>query len=134
MAATTPEMPELVEFGVCTACGQSIGWVTVRPGKTRRPVDPQPRALAEYALLRDGRVAVNLRNPTVDPAFESYGGPRFWDHAKTCPVPSMSTARAAGSLFLDYVEDVHRHSGRPSRPHHDLVVESQRAQIRRRYG
>ena len=122
-------LPELVDFGICQACGQKIGWVTVRPGETRRPVDPEARELAEYALLRNGRAAVNLRHPSVDPSFESYDGPRFWDHAKTCPVPSMRTARSAVGQYLGYVDDVYSHNGRPSRPHEDPAPEASRANL-----
>jgi hypothetical protein len=95
MAAITNERPALRDFSSCRSCGEPIGWVTVQPGHVRRPVDPDPKPLAEYALLRNGVTAVNLRSPEVDDRFEHYDGPRFWDHQKTCPVPSMTTARAA---------------------------------------
>ena len=95
MTSTAQTYPELRDFGSCRSCGERVGWVTVKPGHLRRPVDPRPKPLAEYALLRDGVTAVNLRDAEVDERFEHYDGPRFWDHRKTCPVPSMVTARAA---------------------------------------
>jgi hypothetical protein len=93
-------LPELQDLSICKACGQRIGWVTVMPAASKRPVDTEPRPLAEYALLRNGRTAVNLRDASVDEVFEKYDGPRFWDHDKACPVPSMRTAAAGLGLVL----------------------------------
>jgi CRISPR-associated Cas5-like protein len=126
---TITALPELRNFGMCRSCGQRIGWVTIKPGTGRRPVDPEPRPHAEYALLRNGVTAVNLRDPGVDQQFESYEGPRFWDHRKTCPVPSLSTARAAIGQLLGYVEDVYEHDGRPTRPHEDQAREARRRNL-----
>jgi hypothetical protein len=112
MTAITNERPELRNVSSCQSCGEPIGWVTLKPGHLRRPVDPDPLPLAEYALLRDGVTAVNLRSPDVDDRFEQYNGPRFWDHQKTCPVPSMTTARAALERGLGYEADPYREEQR----------------------
>ena len=87
-----------------------LGDAQARPPAPARRPDPKP--LAEYALLRDGVTAVNLRSPDVDDRFEHYRGPRFWDHQKTCPVPSMTTARAALEHGLGYEVDPHREEQR----------------------
>jgi hypothetical protein len=91
----TAVVPELQNFGTCNACGRRIGWVRVARTSRRRPVDPDPRPNAEYALLRDGATVINLRATDVDlDLADSYEGPCFWDHAKTCPTPGTVTTRA----------------------------------------
>jgi hypothetical protein len=67
----------------------------------------QARPGAEYALLRDGVRAINLRDGHVSEDIDlTYEGPRFWDHLKTCPVPSIRTVTAGIAAFLDNLEDV----------------------------
>jgi hypothetical protein len=123
-AATS--IPELRDSGICRGCGERFGWVTLRPGARRRPVDPEPKRLAEYALLLDGVTVVNLRDERVDERFESHTGPRFWDHAKTCAAPSMMTARVAVEQCLGLVDSAHRAPKSPE----DRYREEQRQRLR----
>lgn len=93
--ASTDVFPQLKDFGQCEACGQQIAWLVIKPGSRRRPVDTEPKPLAEYALRRDGISAFNLRHHTMDlDLADRYEGPCYWDHAKTCPVPGMKTVYA----------------------------------------
>jgi hypothetical protein len=51
--------------------------------------------------------AINLRDGHVSEDIDlTYEGPRFWDHLKTCPVPSIRTVTAGIAAFLDNLEDV----------------------------
>lgn len=86
--------PELVEFGECWACGAKVAWIHDRFGRPRA-VDVRPHPWGEWALLRDGRSAVNLTSePACGRIASSYAGPRFVDHnRKTCAVPSLRTMK-----------------------------------------
>jgi hypothetical protein len=92
---STAVIPQLRDFGTCEACGEQIAWVTIKPDGRRRPVDTEPKPLAEYALLRDGVTAINLRHAQIDlEMVDRHEGPCFWDHRKTCRVEGMVTAKA----------------------------------------
>jgi hypothetical protein len=106
---STAVVPQLRDFGTCEACGQRIGWLLIKPDGRRRPVDPGPKPHAEYALRNDGISAFNLRHPSVDlDLADRQEGPCFWDHAKTCAVPSMKTARAVLAAGGGYRDDPER--------------------------
>jgi hypothetical protein len=83
--------------------------VTIKPDGRRRPVDPEPAEHGEYALLRDGATAINLRHQRVDlDLADRYDGPCFWDHRKTCRVPEMVTATAVLEAEGGYKPDPER--------------------------
>jgi hypothetical protein len=111
--ASTDVFPQLSEFGTCRSCGQRIAWVRIAHSGRSRPVDPEPKPNAEYALLRDGRTVVNLRRLDMDlDLVDRHEGPCFWDHAKTCSVPGMTTTRAILEDRGGYKVDPERESAR----------------------
>lgn len=94
--------PALAQIGRCSACGDEIGWVRLRPHGRRRPVDPTTHRHGEYALLSDGVHAIDLRRDPNVPAHldAAHDGPRFWDHAKTCRVPGGHTLSGAATRAI----------------------------------
>jgi hypothetical protein len=88
--------PQPASRSTCRSCGVEIAWVRLQNGKLR-PMDVTPHPRGEYALLRDGRRVLDLRNEELiapDVADRIPNEIRYFDHVKTCRVPSLRATRA----------------------------------------
>lgn len=95
-AAGSEAPPQPLSRSSCRSCGAAIAWVRLQNGKLR-PMDVTPRPRGEYALLRDGRRVLDLRNEHLIAPNVADRVPheiRYFDHGKTCRVPSLRTTRA----------------------------------------
>jgi hypothetical protein len=95
-AGTHEAAPEPLSRSSCRSCGVEIAWVRLQNGKLR-PMDVTAHPRGEYALLRDGRSVLDLRNEELiapDIADRVPDEIRYFDHVKTCRVPSLRTTRA----------------------------------------
>lgn len=121
-------MPELQSQGSCQACGRPIAWVQLAGTRGhKRPVDPTPHSRGEYVLMRDGRtVATPRQDPRVAFLDDRAGIEeiRYFDHNKTCPIPSLRTFADGAALLFS--RGVYGYDGRPSRGYRDPVREARR--------
>lgn len=109
----TAVVPQLSQFTICRGCKAKIAMVKVMPDRVWRAVDTEPHPLGEYALLRDGIRAVNLRHPWMDlDLADRHDGPCFWDHRKTCPARGVVTPASVLDVEGGYQVDPEKERAR----------------------
>ena len=127
---STAQIPSLSSLAECEACGRTVGWVTVAPGQGKRPVDPEPHPRGEYLLMRDGKTVADVRHDSRSAHLDLEEGLdpiRYFDHRRTCPIPSLRTF--AGGLSSPGFKGVYGYDGRATRSVDDPVREQRRATL-----
>jgi hypothetical protein len=117
-SSTVIDLPAEVPLSPCPACGERGRWATVRSyGQTVNILlESTPHRLGMYALLRDGRRAINLVWASeVDPRADwlAFDGQRHRDHFTVC---SGWRGLRTGSSVAKTAVDLIASDGEPPKP------------------